>query len=291
MMPCFKLFEGVKRQLLGTEHLFRYKTRTVNHLYLFYCIFGKIFTTGGFNLFFKLVFWSWHFSAPLLGYATGLIYVWYGDKKDFIMLLYNCFTVCLCTFITIVVPLASHWYAHNIESMFDVMDRILSKKNSSKQCLEDGININKILINDLLIILICGLIFSSTCIFDVLLFYEDYKIRNYMYYVIPLINLEQYGSRKLLLTTTAIIHLATALPIVEVWTILKFFEIWAAACHHEVMSICEEMKQHSTILVAKTTCIPLYYSTGKDIAQKMALSENFKQNLIPLVNDFQEVTR
>lgn len=290
-MLSLKLLKIIKEQLLGTGNMFRYKTRTVNHLYLFYCIFGKIFHIRGFHWLFKLLFWILHFPLPICGYICSFFYLQYGDGTDFTILLYLAHTLSICLLITIIVPLASHWYTHDIETMLDLMDRVLMKRDSSNHCVEDDINMKKILTNDLLLLLTCGIIFSSACVLDVLVFYEDYKVKNCLFYVMPFPSVEQYGSRTLLLTTTGLIHFGSILFTVEVWTLLKFFEIWAAACHQKVISISEEMRIHSNNVIMNIAPIPDEYRGEKVIAQKMILSESLRQNLIPLIKDFQEVTR
>lgn len=285
-MTIWKTMRKIKRQILGEENIFGYQTTIVNQLCLMYNVYGKIFSKDkDKNKLSKLAYLSWHYSGLVCAYFCGLLFLQYGNKKDFIFLLYVWFAVCLCTFMSILIPLASYWYTSNIEAMLAQMDKMLSKR----KCFTSNVNTKKLLTNDIFLIIASGLVYNLVCCFDMVFFYEEEKITNYMYYPFPLPCLEKYGSLTVYMLYTVVVNTAVLLPIVEIWAVLKFFEIWAEVCHQEVALICENLRKQSKSVIISSKNFSAFSNENVKL-RKVKMDMKFNQELKKNVQDFQYIT-
>ncbi|XP_065218899.1 uncharacterized protein LOC135844595 [Planococcus citri] len=239
IMEVIRDVKKIVLQAFGKENMFGFETTLANQLYLIYCMMGNIYYTDKIHKKTK-VFWFCSTYSVFIQIVVSIIsYLIYGRQTgDLVLLIYTGFATIFAVNELIVKPAIVFLYRNEIERMILAADRILMKKTSK---FENEIEVKHTVINALMAYLIPLIPYVLITVLDMALFYEEEKVHNYKYYVIPFSGLEHHGS----------LGLYSLITIMTVWQGFFFFIVcsanriltipWIVVCHNETQHIINEL--------------------------------------------------
>lgn len=265
-------------QIRGKRNMFKYQSTEVNQLYLMYVLTYKIyFNADHFHWQTTYYIRGCHLIGIINAYGASVCCMLYGDKSDILFLLYVGFILSLSICINFLIPFGMHWYSSAIETMLDRIDEILIQRAHTLQ--HHNLNarrIRSVATKEIVLLLISYFMFSFICMLDVIVFYEEHKVKNYMYYLCPLPLMNEYGSKIMYFITNCWIAFGAFLPVTNSIAELIFFHTWATICHEEVTNICND-------IISASEALQQYYASNENVIstrEKMAIERRFVRILI-----------
>lgn len=270
VMTLFREFVKIIKQvgLFEAENMFGYRKTLANQLYLMHIVLGSIYWTDKLHWPIKLLYLIPNVSQLIVGTVLCVLYLIHGFKGDFILFTQFAFLILLIIYLIMIVPWANWVFGDDIETMIDLVDRMLIERLPGCGFQHKGIiNIRNTLIRDFFIFSIPLLVYMSAGTCDVLMFYEEEKVKNFIYYTTPFPNIREYGSLKFLLfVNIGIASLVGSVPFVQLWSIIAMPFVWAAICHNEVIYICHDLRvgcASDEIELAAVKAIKAYQKVAK----------------------------
>lgn len=202
-MDILNDFCKIKRQLFRQENIFGYNTALANQLYAFYCILGtERYFTDQFHFSTKVFFFIWHFAGLIIPFVIFYKYDLFFEKNDLILLLHVLFAIVSCFFYRAFVPLLLYWYGDDFKRIMKDADSKIWDERSILSKLKNPIDIKSVAMKN--VIFFCSFlsVFTLITTFDVLVFYDEKKVKDYSYYVFPLPNVEKNGNIWIFLTVS-----------------------------------------------------------------------------------------
>ncbi|XP_065199608.1 uncharacterized protein LOC135831214 isoform X2 [Planococcus citri] len=139
---------------------------------------------------------------------------------------------------TILCPIIMYLCRDRIEAMIQLVDNILMLDLGSgfkkKKILSDA---KKYFAVYLIPHVICCLVYSFASIPDVVLFFEEEKLSNSLYYAFPPPLVQKYASIWLFLIATGIIFIVFALTMAQGWSVFSLILYWNIICCAQFTSI------------------------------------------------------
>ncbi|XP_065215341.1 uncharacterized protein LOC135841999 [Planococcus citri] len=248
-MDSLREVKKLIKQACGQENMFGYQTTLANQLYLMHLISGRTYSTDKLHWHIKLAYFVPNFAMFCQVFIICALYCNYGFEGDLILMTQVAFFEMLGISSTLIIPLASCMFGDGIDTMVELVDRLLVERRSlGGDVQKEGIvNIRTWMIINYSAL--CALSFvylgAGTC--DIIMFYEEEKVKNYIYYSIPFPYIEEYGSMRLLLFvnlgTPSFIGMLNSITMLSA---IAMPLIWAAVCHNEVIHICHDLRASST---------------------------------------------
>ncbi|XP_065204132.1 uncharacterized protein LOC135834228 [Planococcus citri] len=227
------------RQLRGSENIFDYKSTVANQLYLLYCFSGNIYFTDKISKRVKFLCYSVILCQLLISYSIGLTYfrdIMSASNKNFTMMfdvssVFGCYQIIEFGF-----PLISYFYGDRIETMIDHVDAILSS--------ECTLNQNEIMAHAKekcrlfmgLFAIFC-LVYLSAGSFEVILFFDEAKIKNYLYYAAPPPLIGQIEGLLMYFIFNCVLASSYILASLKVWSVLSIVLYWNIICCDQLVSL------------------------------------------------------
>ncbi|XP_065222142.1 uncharacterized protein LOC135846787 [Planococcus citri] len=243
-------FHRITKQIRGKENMFGYETTTANQLYLLYCICGKIYFTDKIHSQMKYFWFFLNLSGILVAYSIGLVCFFYDTKQDVRMQLEIMNAVGISTDLGIFFPVIVYYYREGIEAMISGIDQVLKSKPKSLQQHEprDRINAKTMIVTNFSIVLAMDLIYLFICHLDLMFFYEESKVKNFMYYTLPLPNIDEHGSKKLLYANFLMFMFFSPLFWFQWIAGVSMISLWGATCHNELIFVRDQFDHKMDIL-------------------------------------------
>ncbi|KAL6952133.1 hypothetical protein U1Q18_050924 [Sarracenia purpurea var. burkii] len=85
--------------------------------------------------------------------------------------------------------------------------------------------------------IVCNLIYISICFFDVALFFEDSKVQNYLFYMLPIPLIRTYNTYWSYFIVNGISTVVFEIFIVQLWCVLAVILYWITVCRNELIYI------------------------------------------------------
>ncbi|XP_065202857.1 uncharacterized protein LOC135833137 [Planococcus citri] len=246
-MEVIKDLKKLTNQALGKENMFGFKTTLANQMYLSFCILGNVYFTDKIHRKTKLVwFCCAHGVCLFVGLSFILCLIFGKPTEDILLLVYMVYEVTFTSMEIIVKPaIATFWYRDEIKQMISMADRILLKQQLTKSSHKNDLDVTKIMLYSSIALLMSISLYNSITLADLILFYEEEKVQNYMYYVTPLPGLTQFGSLTLF-TVYSVSFSSFAFCGFIVVLLHRVFAIpWAVICHNEAQRIINELNSLS----------------------------------------------
>lgn len=239
MTNIFKELKKIAKQIQGSENIFGYKTTEANRLFIFYCIFGNIFFTDKVNRWVKYFWYLLNLCEILFFFVTGLAYFWY-EANDDIMLKINIANAIGAFYVQIFgFPLISHLYGDSIETTIELVDDILTIKGSSAfdhrpHMIDVGVVFGSILGPMVVSFMV---IYASICFFDVVLFFDEAKVKNYLYYAYATPLMQEYGTMRYFIVANGISTLLLEIYMFQLFSTLAILLQWNTVCCNELIGV------------------------------------------------------
>ncbi|XP_065209425.1 uncharacterized protein LOC135837910 [Planococcus citri] len=248
-MEVIRDIKKVINQVFGTENMFGFETTLANQMYLSYCIIGNVYYTDKIHRKTKLV-WLWMvYIVWLPAFVSFVLYIVYGRQTgDLVLLIYMGFLLVIAVMETLVKPaIAVYWYGNDIEQMISMADKMLTKtpsttRTSTSDKYLDAKKITKIITLELGIAIV---LYAVVPILDVIIFYREEKVENYMYYQLPLSGLEQFASFEFYIGYHLILYCMMCGLIIIYMGHRVISVPWAVICHNEAQRIINELNSLS----------------------------------------------
>ena len=270
----------ITKQIRGTENIFGYHSTTSNQLHLLYCISGEIYFGDKIRPFVRYSWFVVNLFGVIIPFTSGPSCLLHDNIQDARQLMDIATAVGIATDISIVLPCILYYYRSNIENTIDGIDKILSKPISK-------INIQRTRIKPIIIrnfyimsALIC--VHSFTCILDIVLFYEEEKVKNFQYYMFPWPDIENNGSSVLFIFDSLLLMFGSPLY----WFLwiagVTMIALWGTTCHNELMYLKDRLDFNMNRLNSLII-------NGYEKSQKW--HRTFNQTLIKHMEDFETINR
>lgn len=256
--------------------MFGYRNTTTNQLFLFYCFCGKIFFTDKIH---KPVKYFWivlHSIGMLLGNVLGIMYVCQDMEKNLWTHLNVLNFVAISLFLGLYIPIGLYYYAEDVEKTIDMIDTLITSEALDK----DDIDVMKIIVPKNIFPFICGIIYMSASIVDAMVFYEEEKLKNYMYYTYPFPALEDNGNISFFLASNIICNLIFGFLLFEWIAAVAFILVWRACCFNGLISISNRIRSRTKFIENEMLKLG---SSGIDAV--------FKESIINGTKAFKRITR
>ncbi|XP_065217488.1 uncharacterized protein LOC135843500 [Planococcus citri] len=269
----------IVNQMRGKENIFGYKSTTANQFYLVYCFLGEIYFSTTFHRHTKLFLFWWQMSGLLVGCCQVVSYSFYGSTEDAADILYTIFVIMIATLCYVLVPYISviH-YRSDLLDVIQIADHIIMKRElNSHSKTEKEFNLGKWIKNIFLYNCLTLSIYCSICYVSVLLFYEDEKVKNVIYYLVYPPKIEQYGSLPFFLIFSTVVNLAAASLFLGIPMISLIFVFCGIIFHNEIQKIIEDLN----LLNLNPITIESYRS----------MQPKFKNSIIKCVKDYQSAIK
>ncbi|XP_065206945.1 uncharacterized protein LOC135836201 [Planococcus citri] len=246
-MEVIRDFKKMFNQAFGKENMFGFKTTLANQMYLLYCIIGNIYYTDKIHQKTKRV-WFWIVYIICLPIVVSiLLCIVYGRQTgDLVLLIYIGFAIMLSLIELFVKPaITVFWYGSNIEQMISMADKILMKTSPIMHTSNNYLDAKKIIRNILIELAITLVLYTSVAFLDVMFFYEEEKVKNYMYYIAPLPGLVEFGSFKFYIIYQLTLC-GTTCGVLIIYMVHRVISVpWAVICHNEAQRIINELNSLS----------------------------------------------
>lgn len=263
--------------------MFDYHTTPANQLYLLCCLFGNIYFTDKIHIHVKLI---WYFMASchvLLTYYVGLVFILYNKKKPIMMSLYVIGLQFMGNVVQIGLPLMCYYCRTNIRSMIRKVDKIYQDRSAGDVYKTDAsLDPKMVIIGNLSMYVACNFVRLFSCILDAIIFYDEAKLNNYLYYIYPLPKIINVTSLAVFLFINACFNLIFMFAMMQWLALLAFMLFWSTICYNQL------------ILVSYKLDIETAYMTGyveKTNQPSKAWNRAFKRSLIQGVKKFQKIIR
>ncbi|XP_065209423.1 uncharacterized protein LOC135837908 [Planococcus citri] len=249
-MEVIRDAKKVINQLFGKENMFGFETTLANQMYLLYCVVGNVYYTDKIHRKTKLVWFWFVYIAWLPAFFTFLLYIVYGRQTgDLVLVIYMGFLVAFMLMESIVRPaIAVYWYRNDIEQMISMADKILTKTPSTAprtSTSDKYLDAKKIISTILVELGIIVVLYVSCVTLDVIFFYREEKIKNYMYYLAPLFGLEQFATLEFYIVFHLILY-GLSCGIFITYTAHRLICVpCAVICHNEAQRIINELNSLS----------------------------------------------
>ncbi|XP_065210515.1 uncharacterized protein LOC135838705 [Planococcus citri] len=269
------------KQILGRENIFGYETTLANQLFLLYCFCGKIYFTRKITNSFRFIWTLFNLSGVLVGYVIAGAFLLHDKEPDISMQLFMITMMMNSTQIAVFIPLLTFLNRDNIEQYIRDIDRILQNRSSHQEKL----NLRKYVYGNILIELIGGIVFSTTCLWDVLIFYEEEKVKNYSYYLCPFPNTELTGTKTSFLINTALSIFILSSQACTAWSTVSTLLIWSVICNAQLKKARKTLDHRSDFLSSFIEKTYRVYGVSR-YAEK-----TFEKITIEGIRDIQQITR
>ncbi|XP_065226785.1 uncharacterized protein LOC135850024 [Planococcus citri] len=246
-MEVIKDVKKLINQALGKENMFGFKTTLANQMYLLFCLIGNVYFTEKIHRKTKLV-WFCCANGVLLfvGFSFIFCLIFAKPMEDILLLVYMVYEVTYTSMEVIVKPaIAIFWYRDEIEQMISMADKILLKQQLTKGSYENDLDVNKIMKYSSVVLVMSILLYNTITLTDLILFYEEEKVKNYMYYVTPLPGLTKFGSMTLYMAYTVLFSSFSFGGFILIILHRVFAIPWAVICHNETQRIIKELNSVS----------------------------------------------
>ncbi|XP_065207317.1 uncharacterized protein LOC135836420 isoform X1 [Planococcus citri] len=244
MLLLWKELKKIIRQVRGKENMFGYKTTTANQLYLLYCFTGEIYSSDKIHRQVKY-FWfiplTFEISVCYFAVITNL---WYGTKKDLMMMFDTMNLLGVCNMSVCILPLISYWFCEDIKAMIAGVDEICALRSISheynKKRKKGIINVKKIILTNAGIFFFSFLV-TFVYLFEAWMFFDEWKMNSRFYYTLSVPLAERYRNQ----TNFFLFNGLTSLVIVQLFcrcfSTLAFMLYWSMTCHNELVRAADEM--------------------------------------------------
>ncbi|XP_065222145.1 uncharacterized protein LOC135846790 [Planococcus citri] len=242
-------FKKIWRQMLGTENIFGFKSTVANQLYLLYCFSGHIYFTDKVHKQVKYIWCGLVSCQILFSYIFGLSYLWYDEKNDLVKMLYTANSFGAIHMATLGFPLLSHLFGDRVQAMIKFVDSFSNIQSSStfdqNTVLED---VKKYFLIFTTPLITSALVYMFGCVPDVVLFFEEDKVRDYFYYPYPPPMVQKCSS----LTSFMIMGSATSmlflLMLFEFYSVFGFMLYWNIICCNQLIVVKNELNARTVRL-------------------------------------------
>ena len=252
MITLCKEIKKIVRLLCGSNHtnIFGYKSTVANQLYLFYYLSGKIYYTDQIHHQVKYLWYSMVLCQTAILFSVGVTYSRYMyEIKCDLMMLYNvAISVGSLQSIVFGLPLFCRLYSDRIEKMIEYVDHILITRQR-RRCnfdpsFSDRFERDEIIIHAkkwfsyfISLYFTFFELYSLICFFDVLLFYEEHKAKNYLYYALPPPLIREYGDLQTYLIYNGVLSASILILALQLWLVVAILLYWNIICCDELVSI------------------------------------------------------
>lgn len=242
------------KQILGQENIFGYQTTAANQLYLLYCLSGKIYFTDKVHPSTKYFWLILNVSGLSIAYAIALAYFLYDTRQELIMRLTILYALGTSTNIVVVFPIISYRNRRGIEAAIRVLDEVLQHSESastSSNLTEGKINLKTMLAYNCCVTLAMNCVYGVMPYLDVMIFYEEEKVKNAMYYTLPLPNIHECGSMSLFSASAGLISSFYSVFALEWIAMINFILFWGVSCHNELINVYHRLGEQMELWSAK----------------------------------------
>lgn len=275
-------FKKIINQALGRENMFGFQTTLANQLYFLFCGWGNAYYTDRISQTSKYLWFILAYGNTLTIIFTVISYIIYGIRsRDILLLIYTGFVVIVVSLYGFFTPaLAMFQYKQDIEETILMADKMLTtiiSSDKSDPAMES--DIMKWLRNVMIGLYAPLLPYTFTAILDIVFFYENEKIKDYTYYLLPLSGLEHYGSLEFYIIFNAF-TVFVVIPFFLIFFIYSLFSLlWVAIC-------CEEAKRIIGELNSLTSMEP-----DTNIEYYKSMEPRFKETLRRVIRDINNLTQ
>lgn len=238
----------ILNQVLGRENMFDFETTLANQLYIVQCGWGNVYYTDKICRKTKCLWFCWLYSSCLFVVGPVILYLIYGRQTgDTLLLIYTGFiSVIVPLYLFVKAALAMFRYRKDIEETILMADKILMKKVSLQ--MDESSNKSdmkrwpkKVAIG----LYVSFLPYTFITILDMVLFYEDEKVKDFSYYPIPLSGLEHYASLRFYVFFNVVAN-CLAMPFFLIfYSYAIFYMFWVSICFNETRRIIRELNSLS----------------------------------------------
>ena len=246
MITLYRELKKFTKQIYGSENIFGYKSTEANQLFAFYCIFGKIYFTNKINPWVKYLWYLLNLSEISFFCIIGWVFFWYDTNND-LMLKLNVANAIGANFVEIFgFPLIVYLYGNEIDTMIKLVDDILqttTKADVSHRLDQESPTIKKgtIFASVLGPMILCFMvIYSFICYFDMILFYDAKKVKNYLYYAYPTPLMQDYGTLRYFFIANSISTFFLEIYMFQLMSSLAIALQWNRICCHELIRIKDD---------------------------------------------------
>lgn len=281
MSTFFAQIRKIIKQFFGKENIFGYKTTLANQLFLLYCFCGKIYFTDKINHSFRIIWILHHLSGLLVGYVVAIAFLLNDKEPDILMQLFMINVMANSALMGFFIPFISFWYRDSIEQSIRDIDFIILRANANHK-----LDLWTYVLRNIVIVIISGIIFAYICVFDVIVFYDEEKVKNYTYYLFPFPNTEQVGTFRMFLVSTALSCIILSSQSLEALSALTFILIWNVVCHSQMKIIRQKLDHRSAVLSSN---LEKNYRDRDGLSR--GIKRAFRLSVVQGVRDFQRITR
>ncbi|XP_065207316.1 uncharacterized protein LOC135836418 [Planococcus citri] len=287
-MPLlWKELKKIIRQVRGKENMFGYKTTTANQLYLLYCFTGEIYSSDKIHRQVKY-FWfiplTFEISVCYFAVITNL---WYGTKKDLMMMFDMMNLLGVCNMSVFILPLISYWFCEDIKAMIAGVDEICAlrvRPNSheyNKKRKKGIINVKKIILANASIFF-TSFVASFMHLLEAWMFFDECKMDNRFYYTLSVPLAERYRNQANFFLFNGLTNLVMVQLFCRCFSTFSFMLYWSMTCHNEFIRAADEM---NIVLNNSNACV------DQEDNPKEVWNRRLLQLLILYVQRLQKITR
>ncbi|XP_065203000.1 uncharacterized protein LOC135833228 [Planococcus citri] len=269
----------IVNQIRGKENLFGYQSTTANQFHLTFCFMGEIYRSPVFHKHTKLVWFVWQLCGLIVAVSQMVLCLIYRDKKDAAALLYSMFAFMYVLYTHIVMPYISVIrHSSNLHDVIRIADRIITKRKVRTHEPSKKMNLGKLLVLIFLFNLVTLSFYIVLSSLSVILFYEEEKVKNYIYYDVFIPKLDKYGSLSFFLISNNVINLI-AISVLVCTPMAPFIFVFLSVIFRN------EMQQIINDLNSLSANTDMTIETYKNVEPK------FKHILTKCTRDFQVVCK
>lgn len=283
-MTFFQEANKIIAQLLGTHNMFGYKSTPANQFFLLYYFGGSFYFSDQIHWHIRFLFVSLHLCGISIGCALGLWHFVYNMDSPPWFHLYTFNFVGTPVLLGVFFPIMLYRYKTTIETAIREMDIILTT-NQEFTLKKSGLkfmNIRKVILINMIGISAFATTMTVARTIDVILFYEDDKTRNIMFYMIPVAKTEQYGRLEFYLVTNTICSTAFSFIVFQWMSLVFLIVLWYATCCNQIILLGRHIRIRSAELNA-------YADAQHEVIE--AWNQAFENVIAYASNRFQEIIR
>lgn len=267
----------------GKENMFGYQTTTANQLYLLCCFCGKFYFSDKIHPQMKYFWFSINFSGLMTSFAILLGYFLYDTKQDYVLQLTVINAVSTCINLAVTFPIVLYYHQRGVESMIKGVDQILEHKSRTRsQKRNIRISVKWMLVCNSLVIFVMSVTYGFAPFLDVMMFYEEEKLKDPVYYILPLPNVHEYGCMEWFLASAVVISMYYSLFSLEWLAMTNFIIFWGITCYNEMLLLHDRLnsKMHR-----------LYVEMDRGNEMPAHWNAEFDKILRKHVNEYKRITR
>lgn len=299
-MYIFREFKEVYDQIRFKKNIFGYKTSIVNKLYIAYLLIGGVYTSHSMNQKLRKFYIVCNQVCTIVILST-IFPCFFLLDATLLEMFYLSFAPTMLIYILYILPLTLHIYKTQLEEVNRLIDSKMETIIEKRPSVDTEIPIygKKFLVRLILLVL-----FASVPFIDSIFFYDEKKIHNFKYFIIPVFFTKYLTSAQILLFQTVWNYLLHNFFYLTFLSFSVYVDSVSASLHVLCTQFCKEVQEQSNMMrrqiedvekeelqIEEYNMRDKYLAYSRTLLEKKTIQEEFMVGIRRMVNEYQEMTR